>query len=126
VIDQLPILMFSLIGLPLEALAPVADKLGGTAEVHLDRAYDLPGLFALTVTPHGLSKWRGVQAWCDHAGVTATRIIALGDGPNDVELLANATVALVPETAHPAAHAHAHHVIPPAADGGWAHLLHYL
>jgi hydroxymethylpyrimidine pyrophosphatase-like HAD family hydrolase len=120
------VLMFSLIGLPHGPLVAVADAIRDRAEVHLDRSFDVPGTAAITVTPTGLSKWDGVRAWCDHVGMTPTRVIALGDGPNDVELLANADLALVPEVAHPAALHHADHLVPKPDDGGWAAVLDHL
>ena len=120
------VLMFSLIGLPHGPLAAVADAVRDRAEVHLDRSFDVPGTAAITVTPTGLSKWDGVRAWCAHVGMTPTRVIALGDGPNDVELLANADLALVPEVAHPAALRHADRLVATPDDGGWASVLDHL
>jgi hydroxymethylpyrimidine pyrophosphatase-like HAD family hydrolase len=52
--------------------------------------------------------------------------MAIGDGPNDIELLANAAVAVVPGDAHPAARLLADHVVGRAADGGWADILEIL
>ena len=121
-----PVFMFSIIGLPHGQLSAAAQKIGDVAEIHLDRSFDVAGMAAITVSPPGLSKWEGVQAWCRASGTTPTRVIALGDGPNDVELLANADLALVPEVAHPAALELADHVIPKAEDGGWAALLDHL
>jgi hypothetical protein len=123
---QEAVLMFSLIGLPHGRLVAVADAIGDRAEVHLDRSFDVPGMAAITVSPRGLSKWDGVRAWCTHVGLAPARIIALGDGPNDVELLANADLALVPEVAHPAARDQADHLLPRPDDGGWAAVLDHL
>lgn len=126
VVRHEPVFMFSLIGLPHGQLAAVAEKTGGLGETHLDRSFDVPGMASVTVAPPGLSKWQGVQAWCRHANLTPRRVIALGDGPNDTELLAQADLALVPENAHPAALELADHVIPKPDAGGWATLLDYL
>ena len=49
-------------------------------------------------------------------------MLAIGDGPNDVELLTHAAVAVVPESAFPDALAVADHLVPPP-DGGWAKIL---
>ena len=65
-------------------------------------------------------------AFCRSQGLDPTRVLALADGPNDLELLANASVRLVPEVAHPDALALADHVIPAAVDGGWAAVLDHL
>ncbi len=47
----------------------------------------------------------------------------MGDGPNDVEMLEHAAIALVPEDGHPLAIAQADRVIGRAADGGWADVV---
>lgn len=121
-----PVYMFSLIGLPHGQLLTAAEKVAGLAETHVDRSFDVPGMATITVAPSGRSKWKGVQGWCRHSGFTPTRVIALGDGPNDVELLRGADLALVPENAHPAALELADHVIPKPDEGGWASLLDHL
>ena len=121
-----PVFMFSLIGLPHGDLAAAQEKIGGLAETHLDRSFDVPGKATITAAPPGLSKWAGVEAWCRHAGYTPGRVIALGDGPNDTELLAHADLALVPENAHPAALELADVVIPKPDEGGWAAVLDHL
>ena len=121
-----PVYMFSLIGLPHGELVAAAQKIGGLAETHVDRSFDVPGMATITVGPAGRSKWDGVEAWCRHTGFIPTRVIALGDGPNDTELLDFADLALVPENAHPAALELADHMIPKPDDGGWAALLDFL
>jgi hydroxymethylpyrimidine pyrophosphatase-like HAD family hydrolase len=121
-----PIYMFSLIGLPHGQLLEAAEKCAGMSETHLDRSFDVPGMATITVAPMGQSKWNGVQAWCRHLDCTPTRVIALGDGPNDVELLSRADLALVPENSHPAAIELADHLIPKPDEGGWAAVLDYL
>lgn len=121
-----PVFMFSLIGLPHGQLVAASEKIADLAETHVDRSFDVPGMAAMTVAPPGRSKWNGVQAWCRHSGFTPTRVIALGDGPNDLELLRGADLALVPENAHPAALELADHLIPKPDEGGWAAVLDYL
>jgi hydroxymethylpyrimidine pyrophosphatase-like HAD family hydrolase len=59
-------------------------------------------------------------------GLDPARVLAVADGPNDIELLDNATVRLVPEVAHPATLDAADHIIPSAADGGWTEVLGHL
>jgi hydroxymethylpyrimidine pyrophosphatase-like HAD family hydrolase len=99
------------------------DALGDKVEVHLDRSIEFAGMAAMTVAPLGQSKWDGVLAYCARRGLDPTRVLAVADGPNDLELLTNAAVRAVPAVAHPAALALADHVIPSAADGGWADIL---
>lgn len=125
VADQ-PVLGFSLIGVEHARAAAASDAVGERSETHLDRSLDFPGLATITVAPHGQSKWDGVLAFCASRGIDATRVLALGDGPNDVELLEGAAVALVPEVAHRTALDRADHVIGAAAAGGWAQVLDHL
>lgn len=121
----LPVLAFAIMGLADEVLGPVAELVSSVAVPYLDRSIDFGG-GALTVAPRGLSKWVGVVAYCDLAGLDTGAVLAIGDGPNDIELLSNAKVAVAPEGAHPSLSAIAHHVVPSARDGGWASLLELL
>ena len=123
VVRDVAVLGFSLVGVERAVLAPAVAALGELGEVHLDRSLDYPGTATLTVAPRGQSKWDGVLALCAARGLDPTRVVALGDGPNDVELLGAAALALVPEDAHPAALALADVVIAPPERGGWAQVL---
>ncbi|QYG92148.1 HAD family phosphatase [Iamia sp. SCSIO 61187] len=123
VVADLPVLGFSLIGVEHRTCVAARDATATTAETHLDRSLDYPGLATLTVAPHGQSKWDGVRAFCAARGLDPARVLALGDGSNDLELLDGAAVALVPAVAHPAALERADHVIPSAADAGWVAVL---
>lgn len=117
---------FSLIGVEHTVAAAAAAAIGDLGVTHLDRSLDHPGMVSLTVAPRERSKWDGVLAYCTHAGLDPTRVLALGDGPNDVELLRGAAVALVPHGSHPAALELADHVIGSSRDGGWADVLDHL
>ncbi|MEQ1788637.1 MAG: HAD hydrolase family protein, partial [Acidimicrobiales bacterium] len=95
----------------------------GVVVVHLDRSIDHPGMASLTAAPKDQSKWDGVLAFCATRGIDPTKVLAVADGPNDLELLAGAAVRAVPEVAHPSALALATTIIPSAQDGGWAAIL---
>jgi len=118
-----PVLGFSMLGVPFPAAEAAFAALQGTAEVHVDRAIDFPGLAALTAAPKDQSKWDGVLAYCAMHGLDSTKVLAVADGPNDIELLTNAAVRAVPKVAHPSALELATTVIPSAQDGGWAEIL---
>jgi hydroxymethylpyrimidine pyrophosphatase-like HAD family hydrolase len=120
------VLGFGMIGIPHRDGVAASEALGDLVEVHLDRSIDYAGYASMTAAPKGQSKWDGVAAFCTSRGLDSDRVLALADGPNDIELLTNAAVRLVPAVAHPAALALADHVIPAAADGGWAEVLSYL
>lgn len=120
---QVPVLAFGILGIPHGRLAPAAEHLAPLGEVHLDRALEFPGMASLTVAPRRQSKWDGVLAYCRLEHIDPGSVIAIGDGPNDVELLSNAAISLVPEPAHPAALECADRVIASPQDGGWAEVL---
>ncbi|MDD9945637.1 MAG: HAD family hydrolase [Myxococcales bacterium] len=124
-IESLPIQHFAVIGIDRQPAQAVHEALRDAGSTHLydDRQF---GGSSLTVGPSGLSKWSGVAAYCDMAGLDAGRVLAIGDGPNDVELLRGAAIAVVPADGHPDAIAQADHVVPPARDGGWSELLELL
>jgi len=122
VVASLTVLAFSLIGCPTEGLQSIVDGLAGRAEAHLSPSFSYDG-GDLSVAPLGLSKWDGVVAYCGLHGVDETRVLAIGDGPNDVELLRNAGVSVSLDGSHPAALEVARHIVPSVLDGGWAHLL---
>jgi hydroxymethylpyrimidine pyrophosphatase-like HAD family hydrolase len=120
------VLGFGMIGVPFADAEAAQEAVGDRAEVHLDRSIDYVGRASLTVAPRGQSKWDGVRAFCALHDIREDRVLAVADGPNDLELLAGAAVRVVPAVAHPAALELAHHVVPSAADGGWADLLAHL
>jgi len=126
VVAQESVLGFSMIGVPFPSADAAVVAIDGVAETHVDRSIDYPGTASFTAAPRGQSKWDGVLAFCAHRGLDPTRVLALADGPNDLELLDGAAVRLVPEVSHPAARERADHVIAPPADGGWAEVLDHL
>jgi hydroxymethylpyrimidine pyrophosphatase-like HAD family hydrolase len=121
-----PILAFGVISIPEDAVADVYAKVGGIANAHLSDERGYSGGVTLTVAPPDLSKWDGVVAFCAARGFDPSRVLAIGDGPNDLELLEGAAVAVVMEDGHPDALARADHLARPAVDGGWADLLDHL
>jgi hydroxymethylpyrimidine pyrophosphatase-like HAD family hydrolase len=121
VVAEHPVFMFGVMGHHREPFDELARRLGDTAEVHI--APDQWGGFSCTVGPVGLSKWDGVVAYCEHAGIDPARVLAIGDGPNDVDLLEHAAVAVVPACGHDPALAVADHVVRRTRDGGWADVL---
>lgn len=123
VVAEEAVLGFSVIGVEHARCVAARDAIGDRSQTHLDRSIEFPGLATLTVAPHGQSKWDGVEAFCARRGLDPTRVLALGDGSNDVELLQGAAVALVPEVAHPVALELADHVIPVPRDAGWVAVL---
>lgn len=125
VVETHPVYFFGLLGQDRGEVDKLEAELTGVASPTINPDRENGG-FALNVGPPGVSKWDGVEAFCRHAGLDPSAVLALGDGSNDVELLAGAAVALVPEDGTAVAHTRADHVIPRAADGGWAAVLDHL
>jgi hydroxymethylpyrimidine pyrophosphatase-like HAD family hydrolase len=117
-----PVYAFAVVGRPAALLAPVLDAVGpaGSASIVHDLVY---GGWTVQVRPPGTSKWSGVLAYCADQGIDPGRVLAVGDGANDLELLEGAAVACAVATAVPAVLARAHHVLAPPASGGWAAVL---
>jgi hydroxymethylpyrimidine pyrophosphatase-like HAD family hydrolase len=119
-----PVLSFTLVGGDAARLGGVADTIVaggvGSASVTPDLMY---GGSTLQVRPAGTSKWSGVLAFCGDQGIDASRVLAVGDGANDVELLRGASIACVVAGGSPDALGHADHIIDPPANGGWAAIL---
>jgi hydroxymethylpyrimidine pyrophosphatase-like HAD family hydrolase len=122
VVGSEPVYAFTVVGRPAPALEPVLRAVGpaGSASIVHDLIY---GGCTLQVRPPGISKWSGVLAFCAERGIDPGRILAVGDGANDVELLEGAAVACAVATAAPAALARADHILDPPGSGGWAGVL---
>jgi hypothetical protein len=122
IVRSVPVLMFGIMGHDRDPLNKVSNALAGAAETHLAGS-DQYGGYSYTVTPCGLSKWVGVLEYCTRARLDPGRVLAIGDGPNDCELLAAAAVAVAPSDACPAALGRADHIVGSPRDGGWAQIL---
>jgi hydroxymethylpyrimidine pyrophosphatase-like HAD family hydrolase len=117
-----PVYAFAVVGRPAPVLEPVLDAVGpaGSASIVHDLVY---GGWTIQVRPPRISKWSGVLAYCALRGIDPGRVLAVGDGANDIELLEGAAVACAVTTAAPAVLARADHVLDPPASGGWAAVL---
>lgn len=78
------------------------------------------------VQPAGISKQVGIDAYIDHARLLPDRVIAIGDGGNDLEMLAAADVAVGCAGGDERALALADVVVPHPDEGGWAQVLNLL
>jgi hypothetical protein len=122
VVETEEVLAMGLVGRSRELLEVVPGLIGDHADAAVTRDLFF-GEATLIARPRGISKWQGVVAFCDAAGIDASRVLALGDGENDIELLTQASVACVVSDGCEQALALADHVIEPAAAGGWSTVL---
>ncbi len=74
----------------------------------------------LEVVPAGVNKWCGVQVLLDHLGLVPQQLMAVGDGGNDLELVAGAGLGVAMGNAVPAVKAAAKAVVAGHNDGGIA------
>ena len=125
IVENEHVLAFGVLGIDERTAESVGQDLAAIATPHIDRDRQYGG-WAVTVAPRTQSKWDGVAAFCALHGLDPNAVMAIGDGPNDAELLENAAVAVVPDDAHLAAQRHADHVVGAARDGGWADILQLL
>lgn len=116
------VLAIGLVGHPRSLLDPVHRAIVRHAEAAVTRDFFF-GEAALIARPRGISKWNGVAAFCAAHDLDSSRVLALGDGENDVELLSHASVACVVSDGCEQALALADHVIEPASVGGWCSVL---
>jgi len=77
----------------------------------------------LEVVDATASKGAALAFVCEGAGIPRSEVIAVGDAPNDVEMLRYAGLALAPRTAFPEALAEADAVIAPPVEDGIAELV---
>ena len=122
VVEREDILAIGVVGYDASALRAVDALIRGSAESAVVRDF-MFGDATLIARPPGVSKWEGVRAFCLDRGLDSERVLALGDGENDVELLTAAAVACVVSDGCEAALALADHIIEPAAVGGWGAVL---
>jgi len=122
VVMEEDVLAVGIVGQPASRLQPVADAIAEHAAAAVTRDLYF-GDATLIARPKGISKWEGVVAYCERHDIDPGGVLALGDGENDLELLAAASVACVVSDGCEAALALADHVIEPASAGGWCAVL---
>lgn len=121
------VLSFSMLGLPREQIEPAAAALADVnADFFLYEDHLYAGFWSMHIQPLAVTKWGGIQSYLTHSGLRPERIIVIGDGTNDVDMLRNADVSLGVRGGHDEPLAIADHLIDHPDDGGWASVLDHL
>ena len=118
-----PVYAFSLLGLPRAPLDQVSRLLVDHRVETVLFAEPVHGEYGLTVNPPGVSKWSGILAFCRLAGIVPNEVLAVGDGDNDIAMLAGAGTAVGVKGGTTGVLAAADHLIDPPHELGWATLL---
>lgn len=124
-VRAMPVFTFLVIGRERDELLPLREAISLVADssVTPDLMY---GGFSLSARPKGVSKWSGVVSFCTYRELNPGRVLAVGDGENDLELLSGAAIACVPSDGSEAALAIATRHIAPAHSGGWASVVEFI
>jgi hydroxymethylpyrimidine pyrophosphatase-like HAD family hydrolase len=115
---------FALLGLSREQLGPVVEALAvsdaSSVVLYPELTY---GQFGLIVSPPGVSKWTGVDAYCRLHNIEPKEVLAVGDELNDLTMLSQAGVAVGVRGGAEALLALSDHVIDPPTANGWARII---
>lgn len=79
--------------------------------------------YAIELTCRGVTKGQGLEILSSQLGIPMSRVMAIGDGDNDVELLRAAGASFAMDNASPKAKAASKYLAPPVADNGAGQVL---
>jgi hydroxymethylpyrimidine pyrophosphatase-like HAD family hydrolase len=122
VVSTEDVLSFVVCGRPKDLFLSVAGALRERAAISISRDLTFGGS-VLSVRPTGVTKWEGVVSYCAKTGLDPGRILAVGDGENDVELLRAAAVSCAVEGSSDAVRTAAQHCVGRPEVGGWAEVI---
>ncbi|HVW45086.1 MAG TPA: HAD family hydrolase [Amycolatopsis sp.] len=103
-----------------------SDEMAEAVRAVLDRSVDVTfsaGTGLIEIAAHGITKATGLAEVAQRFGVSADRVIAFGDMPNDIEMLRWAGHGVAMANAHPAVRAAADEITGPNTEDGVAQVL---
>lgn len=103
---------------PQEFWARAEDAVGGDVEITWSSSTAL-----LEMSAAGVTKATTLALFCEERGVAADEVVAFGDMPNDLPMLAWAGTSYAMADAHPTVRDAADHVAPACSDDGVARVL---
>jgi len=118
---QSDVLELVLTGLPSD-LAHEAARAAHTQSLGIARVDEPDPLYGgsrLTVSPPGVSKVSGVEAFCQWKGLDVD-FAAIGDGVNDLELLEAASISIAIAGSYASQATTPDHIVGPPEQSGWA------
>ena len=111
---------FGAFGFDYELLEPIAATINDTGLATAIIGLSLfEGKHGLMIQGHMVDKQTAIEAWCARNDIDQTRLAVVGDGHNDIEMLRNAHIAIVPSNAAPEILELADATIAPNEEGGW-------
>ncbi|HLT57669.1 MAG: Cof-type HAD-IIB family hydrolase [Limnochordales bacterium] len=97
----------------------LAQRLGDPMPVYLVKSYPI----YLEMLPADASKGQGLRHLCRHLGIPLEQVVAVGDAPNDLDMLQAAGLGVAVANAHPDVLAAADYIAPAGDDAGVAHVI---
>ena len=119
-LEEHRVIGFGAFGFEYDQLLPISEAIntaGLATGIIGESLYE--GNHGLMIQGHEIDKQTGIEAWCTRNGVDPSRLAVVGDGHNDIEMLKNAQVAIVPANASLEIRELANVIIAPNEEGGW-------
>lgn len=126
-VDRTDVLGMSMLGIDWDLVNPALPALQALPGLEVAAFGDhLYPPCSVMLAPDGIDKTVGIRAYLDYTGLQPSRIIALGDAGNDLQMMAMADFAIAVDNGDPRVIELADTTIRPPQHGGWAAVIGYL